>query len=485
MKKKINIILGLALLLFVSTSCEDFLDVRPKGEKLEDDLFEKASGFEDAIYGVYGTLQSTSLYGRDLLWGINEVLAQDLRCDATSVDGLSTYDYTSNDYLRTRFSSIWTTAYQSIGYANNILQQLEKHSADEFELYNHYKGEMLGVRAMLHFDLLRMFASTNESERGIPYVTKYTFAVTPFSTVGEVYKNIIADLQQAEILLADEEGNLSYPRSNNNYYSFENYRETHFNLYAVRALLARVYWMKGDMTNAVKYAENVIGSGCFPLVDETEVQDYLAGTLSPKETIFGVYSTTYASTATSYLYNYTSFYSYYPYDDASGKTHILPYTSLYKLDVSGTAQDYRLNHFIQKTGYSQFLKLVDYYTIENNVPTSRSSLIAGVTLMHTSELYLIAAEGLLSSNYDKAVDYFNAEISSRGLTPLRDETTLTEEMIFNEYHKEMFGEGQVWFNMKRLNKDITSNAESRIIPANDDIYVIPVPEEEFEYREDN
>jgi hypothetical protein len=39
--------------------------------------------------------------------------------------------------------------------------------------------------------------------------------------------------------------------------------------------------------------------------------------------------------------------------------------------------------------------------------------------------------------------------------------------------------------MKRLNKDITSNAESRIIPANDDIYVIPVPEEEFEYREDN
>jgi hypothetical protein len=243
--------------------------------------------------------------------------------------------------------------------------------------------------------------------------------------------------------------------------------------------------MKGDMTNAVKYAENVIGSGCFPLVDETEVQDYLAGTLSPKETIFGVYSTTYASTATSYLYNYTSFYSYYPYDDASGKTHILPYTSLYKLDVSGTAQDYRLNHFIQKTGYSQFLKLVDYYTIENNVPTSRSSLIAGVTLMHTSELYLIAAEGLLSSNYDKAVDYFNAEISSRGLTPLRDETTLTEEMIFNEYHKEMFGEGQVWFNMKRLNKDITSNAESRIIPANDDIYVIPVPEEEFEYREDN
>ena len=46
----------------------------------------------------------------------------------------------------------------------------------------------------------------------------------------------------------------------------------------------------------------------------------------------------------------------------------------------------------------------------------------------------------------------------------------------------MFGEGQHWFNMKRTKADIISNAESRTIPANDDIYVLPIPEEEFEYR---
>ena len=57
-----------------------------------------------------------------------------------------------------------------------------------------------------------------------------------------------------------------------------------------------------------------------------------------------------------------------------------------------------------------------------------------------------------------------------------------KDMIFNEYHKEMFGEGQVWYNMKRLNKDIESNVELRTIPASEDIYVLPIPQDEYNYR---
>ena len=117
----------------------------------------------------------------------------------------------------------------------------------------------------------------------------------------------VAPIEHLESLDADI---IKYPHVNNQYYDFLNYRETHFNLYAVQALMARVYWMKGDMTNAGNYAEKVINSGKFPLVDETEVKDYLAGTLSPKETIFGLYSTSYVETCSSYLYNLISFHSY-------------------------------------------------------------------------------------------------------------------------------------------------------------------------------
>ena len=123
------------------------------------------------------------------------------------------------------------------------------------------------------------------------------------------------------------------------------------------------------------------------------------------------------------------------------------------------------------------------YAIENKVPAHRQNLITGVTLMHTSEMYLIAAEALLNTNKDLALKYFDDEISSRGLSKLsQQDVTLTSEIIYNEYHKELYGEGQVWFNMKRLNRTIKSNAESRDIPGNDKIYVLPIPEEEFEYR---
>lgn len=481
--KTINIIIG-CILMFSVVSCDDFLDVRPKAEKLEGDLFKDADGFESAIYGVYGSLQVSSLYGKDLLWGVTEILAQNLQCGATSVSGLSKYNYTDNDYLRTTISNIWSCAYMSIGYANNVLEQLNNWSEESLPLYNLYKGEMLGVRALLHFDLLRLFASTDSDAEGIPYVTTYSFSVKPFYKVGEVYGFILDDLLEAERLLQSEEQTLVYPHNNENYNKFENYRETHFNLYAVRALLARVYWMKGDMTNAAKYAENVIGSNKFPLVDQIEVKDYLAGVLSPKETIFGIYSPGYLDLSNSYLYTYTSYHSYNPYDDSSGKTHLFPWTALYNLDITGgIMQDYRRNHFKSGVGYASFLKLVDYYTIEENVPDSKIDLIAGVSLIRTSEMYLIAAEALLDTDPGKALQYFNKEISSRGLTPLPDGTILTGERIYNEYRKELFGEGQTWFNMKRLNKDILSNEETKTIAASDKIYVLPIPEEEYEYRD--
>jgi len=478
--KKIYLTLTCLAALVATTACNDFLDVRPSGEKVEDDLFETSKGFESAIYGVYGSMSDNYLYGCDLLWGTTELLAQNLNCDSQYGIDMSTYDYKSNAATRERLLNIWTSAYLSIGYANNVLQQLEKKAPSSMELYDIYKGEMLGVRALLHFDMLRLFAPTDESKRGIPYVTSYSFSVKPFSTVGQCFDYIIADLTEAEKLLANDKSTLAYPRENNNYNAFNNYRETHMNLYAVKALLARVYWYRGDMANAAKYASEVIDSQLFPLVDVTEVRDYLAGVLSPKETIFGIYSTKYLETSQKYLYTFASYVSYNPYDDITGKKHLEPWTAFYALDIDGTAQDFRTQHFQQGNSICKTLKLVDYKTIEN---TGRDNkLIAGITVMHSSEMYLIAAEALLASDYNRALKYFNDEITSRGLPALTTDKTLTAERIYNEYRKEMFCEGQQWFNMKRLNRDINSNYETRVIPANDDIYVLPIPDEEFEYR---
>ena len=323
--KKIFYIFPLALLLcMLNTACDEFLNVHPKSEKLERELFKNAQGFEDAINGVYGAMQRTQLYGKDLIWGIPEVLAQNLNGQSTEMIFLAKYDYTNSDALRQRLSDTWTYAYQTIGYANNILNQLNEKSKEDLPLYNLYKGEMLGVRALLHFELLRMFASMDMDARGIPYLKAYSYKVQDFDKVEENYTSILTDLQEAEKLLKDDEEGIAYPRNNKKYSKFLNYRETHFNLYAVYGLLARVYWMKGDMANAAIYAQKVIESRKFPLVGETEVQDFLAGVLSPKETIFGIYSISYLKTSRNYLYDFQSFFSYNPYYDGSGSSHLLP-----------------------------------------------------------------------------------------------------------------------------------------------------------------
>ena len=78
------------------TSCDDYLDVRPKGEKLEDDQFKTSEGIEATIYGVYGSMQSTSLYGKDLYWGLTDIMSQDLNQNK-ELEGsvaLSKYQYT-------------------------------------------------------------------------------------------------------------------------------------------------------------------------------------------------------------------------------------------------------------------------------------------------------------------------------------------------------------------------------------------------------
>lgn len=485
MRNKIYVAFLMGMAMHATTACDDFLDVRPKAEKLEREQFKTARGYEDAIYGVYGEMQVNELYGMNLTWGITELLAQNLTCSSTAGGALEKYDYTGNDHVRKTFGGIWAKAYEVIGHANNVLARLSDKGADKMPLYNYYKGEMLGVRAMLHFELLRMFASTDTTAIGIPYVTEYSPTVKRFETVGNNYRHIIADLTEGVSLLNVGRDKMAYPRNKPNYERFLNRQETHLNVYALEALLARGYWYMGDMSGAARNAEDVIRSGAFPLIGENEVKDYVAGVLSPKETIFGLFSTTWEKTVKAYLYDYTTFFSYTPYYNGymTGTNFIEPYTAVYAKNIGATEQDRRLDHFKQNTGYATWLKMVDYYGIENGKRADDDKLIKGVSLLHVAELYLIAADALLDIDYGRAVGYFDAVVQSRGLNGYaRHGKKLTHEIIFDEYRKEMFGEGQTWYNMKRLNRNITSNRESRMIPGSKAVYNIPIPEEENEYR---
>ena len=60
--------------------------------------------------------------------------------------------------------------------------------------------------------------------------------------------------------------------------------------------------MKGDLKTAAEYAQKVLDCGYFELADKSEIEDLVNGVLSPKETIWGLFSATFYTNVRANLY---------------------------------------------------------------------------------------------------------------------------------------------------------------------------------------
>lgn len=476
MKMKFRHIMVFLALVVGGSSCDSFLDVQPKGEVLADDLLKDAKGFENALYGVYAKMGTAGLYGKNLSYYALDLMAQYYTSSGnTEAEPLWQFDY-KNTKVEDRFYGVWCEMYTNIANANNILEHLESYSPSDLPFYNIYKGEALGLRAFMHFDLLRIFSeqiSLNEDADGIPYSVLFSLIPSDVLKSKVVYKKIISDLKAAEQLLDDEELYAS-ASPNENFLKDQN---IHFNLKAVQAALARVYLTQGTLDSALYYAQQVIEAPGNSLLDYTEINGELNGKLSAKETIFGIYSKSFAESVITDLHNSTSFLSLE-----------MRYDIAQQYQMSGAGNDYRwAAWYTYKSASNQWKldKFTDNYVLSNQESYRPAGDVRGINLIRLPEMYYIAAECALKlGNYDLALDYFNDVLESRGLTTLDNRNpveTLTLEKITAERYKELVGEGQSFFHMKRLNSDIV-NVEGRIIKADKVIYVIDIPSQEFEYR---
>ena len=198
-------------LAFTISSCSNWLDVQPKTEVKQDKMFETESGFKDALVGCYMLMGDASLYGRELTYTFLEVLAQQYEFVNTfnPYQNVKLYSYSTSN-VESMINGIWSKQYKVIANLNAILEYIE----DEKKIlhpvnYANIKAQALGLRAFLHFDLLRMFGwgdlvntPSNLDKLCIPYVTRYSKETTKQSTVREVLQYIHADLAVAEDLLA-------------------------------------------------------------------------------------------------------------------------------------------------------------------------------------------------------------------------------------------------------------------------------------------
>ncbi len=483
MKKIIYTMIIACTTLFAS--CDSWLEVKPYDQIAEGELQKSEEGYQKMLNGIYIDLNSDALYGQTLSVEMIEVMggAYTIGTD-NSVWGnykdLSSYQY-NTEYWRNRLDQTWNKAYALILNCNKILETIDGNK-NLFTDGSYYiiKGEALALRAMLHFDMLRLFGpvySKDSDKKAIPYYTKQTNSPEPILTAQEVMEKITTDYEDALNYLANDpvktEGTMMSSTEDGSS-NFLRYRALRLNYYAVEALMARAYLYMGNKIEAFKYATDVIKTAdqnIFPFVDKNLV----IGSPADPDRIFSsevLFALTNTSRGTihknffdpSRLPNYV-----FRMDDSMMSNLVYGGAAT----TGGYQDDYRYRACWMATGSNR------YFYKYSDMVANGSIQNTMIPMVRLGEMFLIAAESQ-SGDLKAGVQYVNALRRNRGVASL---TTLTPDLLKYEYIRELFGEGQLFFLYKRLNSDIITSATSSKNPkASDLIFVVPLPDTETENR---
>lgn len=165
-------------------------------------------------------------------------------------------------------AGFWSRPYEYIYQANNILENLSNNTKLNNSVKQRLTGEALFIRALNYFYLVNLFG-------GVPLVVKTDYKENihlPRESEEAVYRFIINDLQQAELLLPEYT-----PGSDSALLT--GVRATKW---AAKALLARAFLYHQEWEKAEQYAGELINSGRFRL--ETNLNNVFS--INSKEVIF-------------------------------------------------------------------------------------------------------------------------------------------------------------------------------------------------------
>ena len=478
-KKYIYIVMSVFLVTL--SSCDKWLDVKPYDKMSQDELLSSEQGYMKLLNGIYIELNNSMLYGGAMSVEMIEIMggAYTIGTD-NSVWGnyadLAEYEY-GTDYWRARMNETWNKAYALILNCNLLLENLENtdltFTGDNYKVI---KGEALALRAMLHFDMLRLFGpvySRNPEMLSIPYYKKYSVVPNDLLPASEVAAEITHDLHEARILLANDpvrtSGIMSSAPSDGSS-TFMYYRNLRLNYYAVTALLARSGLYFGDNDAAYRYSVEVIEaahSGIFPFVDKTLVSGSPEDPdrIFSSEVIFGL----------SHSQRNKLFKDYF--DPSRIPNYVFRMDNSLMSDLiygggattGGSQDDFRYRVNWVATGANKY-----FYKYSDMVNTGSINNTI-IPMIRLGEMYLIAAESR-STDIGAGVSYVNQLRAARGVSNLQ---TLSRNTLQYEYIRELYGEGQLFFMYKRMFSPVlfTSSENKNPQPA-DAIFVVPLPSSE-------
>lgn len=450
------------------TSCSDFLTEEPKQKQSNELTFATFDGVNKAAAAMYGMFQSDAWYDGEF------TLMSELRCgnakNPTSVPGSGRYRTDTQWIYRDRSTSpLWSYAYYTIARANNVINNLDdKVGVDATQQQvNNVKAEALFIRALCYFDLVITYCqpynynATEDDKMGVPLVLVTENGKPARDSKENVYNQIVADLLQAESIMADD-----YVRSGVTDKAATPTKP------AIQALLSRVYLYMNKWQEAADYATKVINNKKYELAPADAYAAMFSAATAPAggEIIFEVYG----SDKNEYWDN--SGWAHLPYmtttDDQGSHGDVCATKDLYDLYSDGD---------VRKSMYKQHGN--DYFpTKYSGKPKDSDPKYTNVPILRLSEMYLNRAEAIING---ASVQGVTAESDLRKIATVRGASqtaAATKQGVFDERRRELAFEGHITADYARCNKSMTrkdfDDSKNKDVAFPSYMWALPIPNRE-------
>lgn len=451
------------------TSCSDFLTEEPKQEQSNELTFATFDGVNKAAAAMYGMFQSDAWYDGEF------TLMSELRCgnakNPTSVPGSGRYRTDTQWIYSDRSTSpLWSYAYYTIARANNVINNLDDKVGKDAtqQQVNNVKAEALFIRALCYFDLVITYCqpynynATEDDKMGVPLVLVTENGKPARDSKENVYNQIVADLLQAESIIAD-----GYVRAGVTDKAATPTKP------AIQALLSRVYLYMNKWQEAADYATKVISNKKYELAPADAYAAMFSAATAPEggEIIFEVYG----SDKNEYWDN--SGWAHLPYitttDEKGSHGDVCATKDLYDLYSEG---DVRKSMFKQHGN--------DYFpTKYSGKPKDSDPKYTNIPILRLSEMYLNRAEAIING---ASIQGVTAESDLRKIATVRGASqtaAATKQGVFDERRRELAFEGHITADYARCNKSMTrkdfDDSKNKDVAFPSYMWALPIPHREL------
>lgn len=487
---KIYLTSGLIALLAFSSCKKDYLNTAPTDKVDMSKVFTTTENANTALSGIYRymfertTEVSSNQQNKPGVGGI--LLSMDFMGEDLGISSSNWFTSSEGSWIGHRTDNnivtlyVYRTFYKIIGNANFIIDNIDNAEGTEAEKMR-IKAEALTLRAYAYSFLVQLYAKRYDanakpnSQLGIPLLLKSSDSAKPRETVENVYAAIIHDLDEVIKLNVEVRGNKSQA-----------------NVDVAIGLRARIALTMQDYANAIKYANMLISSGKYPLMDQATYQKGFNDATIMSEEIWASMPTADQGDT------FGSYFAQIAYNANTSFMRANPKRINSTLYDKISATDVRKKMWEPTPTVDNFPLPASTFARQNYMSRKFAVKAAGgtlgdVPLLRSSEMYLILAEAYAKSNQEQlAQDALYDFAKVRDLSATKSNQTgqsLIDEILIHR-RVELWGEGFRFLDLKRLNLALNRNEVPNYVsgsvnnlmevPAGDDRWQYLIPRTEME-----